>query len=307
MAFYDSLLPHIASEDEIDRVSTAGFAVGYLGGGLLLLFNTLWILQPAFFGMRDAAVASRVSFLSVAIWWLVFSVPLFRRVPEPRRTLESDETARGNPVLAAFTRVAETFRALRLYRNAFLFLVAFAVYNDGINTIIRMAASFGTQIGLEPSDLIPAFLLVQFVGVPFAFLFGGIAGRIGPKPAIFAALGVYTFISVLGYFMTSAAHFYALAILVATVQGGSQALSRSLFATMIPSHKSAEFFGFFGVFEKFTGVLGPAIFAATVAGTGSSRIAILSVLGFFVAGGLLLAFVDVDKGRAAARAADRLS
>lgn len=304
MAFYDSLLPHLVSDREVDRVSSAGYALGYLGGGLLLAVNLLWILRPDLVGLRDAEQASRAAFLSVALWWALFSVPLFRRVPEPAVRREADEELPRGALVAGFDRLSETLRELRRYREAFLMLVAFAVYNDGINTIIRMATSYGVQIGLEQTHLIAAILLVQFAGVPFAFAFGVLAGRIGTKRAIFLSLGVYTLISVLGYFMTTALHFYVLAFLVATVQGGSQALSRSLFATLVPRYKSSEFFGFYGVFEKFTGILGPYLFAETVARTGSARLAILSVIAFFVVGAALLACVDVDRGQQAARQAD---
>lgn len=304
MTFYDSLLPHIAREDEADRVSSAGYALGYLGGGLLLALNAAWLLWPPAFGFSDQGAAVRASFLSVAVWWLLFSIPLFRRVPEPPRTLEPDEDAGARAFAVAVRRVRETFTELRTFRQAFLLLVAFAIYNDGINTIIRMAVIYGAQVGVAATDLIQAILLVQFAGVPFTFLFGALAGRVGAKRAIFVALGVYTLISVLGFFMTTALHFYVLALLVATVQGGSQALSRSLFATMIPRHKSSEFFAFFGIFEKFTGILGPAVFGWVVALTGSGRPAVLSVIAFFVVGGALLAFVRVADGQRAAREAE---
>jgi UMF1 family MFS transporter len=231
---------------------------------------------------------------------MVFSLPLFRRVPEPPPRLEPDEHLGENPVKMAFVRLAETFRELRSYRQAFLLLLAFLIYNDGIQTIIKMATAYGTEIGIGQSALIGAILLVQFVGIPCSFLFGMLAGRIGAKRALFLGLLVYTGISVLGYFMTTATHFYLLAGLVGTVQGGTQALSRSLFARMIPQHKSGEFFGFFSVFEKFAGIFGPLIFAGTIAATGSSRNAILSVIGFFVLGGALLYFVDVEEGQRAA-------
>jgi UMF1 family MFS transporter len=304
MAFYDSLLPHIAGEEETDRVSTAGYALGYVGGGLLLVLNLAWILAPGSFGFADADVAVRASFVSVAVWWLVFSIPLFRRVPEPPRRLEAGERSAENAVVVAFRRVGETFGELRLYRQAFLLLVAFAIYNDGINTIIRMATSYGTQIGLGRRDLILAIVIVQFVGIPFTFLFGMLATWTGAKRAVLGSLVVYTLISVLGYYMRTAMHFYLLAGLVATVQGGSQALSRSMFATMIPRYRSSEFFAFFGIFEKFTGVLGPAIFAYVAATTGSARPAILSVVAFFAIGGLILTLVDVKEGQRAARAAE---
>ena len=299
--FYDSLLPHIAAPDELDRVSTSAYAIGYLGGGIVLIFNLLWILMPETFGIPDTVAAIKLSFISVAVWWLVFSIPLFKWVPEPPRTLAPDETGAENLVRAGFTRVWKTFHELRGYRQAFLMLVAFLLYNDGIQTIIRMATIYGAEIGIDRNARIAAFVLVQFVGVPFSFLFGGMAHRVGAKNAIFVALSVYVGISTLGYFMTAASHFFVLAFLVATVQGGSQALSRSLFARMIPRHKSSEYFGFFSVFEKFAGVAGPALFAGSVMFFGSSRAAVLSVIMFFVAGGLVLTRVNVAEGEAQAQ------
>jgi UMF1 family MFS transporter len=279
----------------MDRVSSAGYALGYVGGGLLLAINLAWILKPSLFGLPDAGVASRLSFLSVAVWWVLFSIPLFRRVPEPA-TRPQDLGGRS-PVAAAFHQLASTLRDLRKYRQAFLMLVAFLIYNDGIGTMIRMAGPYGQEIGLPQNALITAFVMVQFVGIPFAFAFGWLAGRIGAKTSIFIALLVYVVISIVAYYMTSAWQFFLLSFLVATVQGGSQALSRSLFASMIPPSKSSEFFGFFGVFEKFAGIVGPALFAITVRATGSSRNAILSVIAFFVIGALLLWKVDVEEGK----------
>ena len=299
LTFYDSLLPHIAADTEIDRVSTAGYAVGYLGGGLLLALNVAWIVSPATFGLRDAAQASRLSFLSVAIWWPLFSIPLFRTVREPR-IVRAGATSVSALVTSAFRGLGETLRELRRYKNAFVLLLAYVLYSDGINTIIRMATSYGTEIGLRQSALITAILLVQFVGIPFAFLFGLLAGRIGAKAAVFISIAVYTVITVMGYYMKTERDFYVLAIMVAAVQGGSQALSRSLYASMIPRDRSSEFFGFFSIFEKFGAIAGPAVFGLTSAATGSSRSAILSVVVFFVAGALLLAFVDVAAGQRAA-------
>jgi UMF1 family MFS transporter len=312
LVFYESLLPHLAAPDEMDRVSTAGYALGYVGGAVLLALNLAWIQKPAWFGLpagpgldeSDATLPARLAFASVAVWWLVFSIPLFRRVPEPAPRLELDERAGESPVRVAFTRLGETFRELRGYRQAFLMLLAFLIYNDGIQTIIKMATAYGTELGIGQSALIGAILLVQFVGIPCSFLFGMLAGRIGAKRSLFLGLVIYTVISILGYFMKTAVHFYVLAGLVGMVQGGTQALSRSLFASMIPHHKSGEFFGFFSVFEKFAGIFGPLIFAGTIAATGSSRNAILSVIAFFAVGAAILAFVDLDEGRRQARAAD---
>ena len=312
--FYEALLPHIASRDEMDRVSTAGYAIGYVGGGVLLALSLAMIQRPAWFGLpagadlseSAATLPTRLTFIATAVWWLVFSIPLFRRVPEPPRRLERDEHAvRGTAVVrAAFVRLGETFRELRGYRQAFLLLLAFLIYNDGIQTIIKMATAYGTEIGIGQGALIASILLVQFVGIPFAFLFGTLAGRIGAKRAIFLGLAAYTVISILGYYMRTATHFLILAILVGMVQGGTQALSRSLFANMIPQHRSGEFFGFYSVFEKFAGIFGPLLFAGTIAATGSSRNAILSVIAFFAVGGVLLAFVNVNEGVEAAHRAE---
>jgi MFS transporter, UMF1 family len=310
--FYDSLLPHIARGEEMDRVSTAGYAIGYLGGGILLAFNLAWIMAPGVFGLpsgpdltaEQATLPARLAFLSVALWWLLFSIPLFRRVPEPPRTLEPDEAGLESPLRVAFTRLGETFRELRGYKQAFLMLVAFLIYNDGIGTIVKMATIYGSELGIGQNSMILAIVIVQFVGVPFSFAFGMVASKVGAKRAIFVGLLVYAGISILGYFMTTATHFLILAGMVGMVQGGTQALSRSLFARMIPRHKSGEFFGFFAVFEKFAGIFGPALFAITIALTGSSRNAILSIIVFFIAGAILLAMVDEEEGRRAAEAAE---
>ncbi|BAH37056.1 MAG TPA: MFS transporter [Gemmatimonas aurantiaca] len=312
MTFYESLLPHIADEREIDRVSTAAYAMGYVGGGVLLAINLAWITNPGLIGLpsgegltrAQATLPVRLAFVSVGIWWLLFSIPVFRRVPEPRRALEADEGSTANPFVVAFTRLGETLRELRHYRQAFLTMLAFTIYNDGIQTIIKMATAYGTEIGIERSDLITAILIVQFVGIPFAFAFGTLAGKLGAKLSIMLGLLVYTGICIFAYGISTAREFYILAILVGMVQGGTQALSRSLFASMVPKHKSGEFFGFYSVFEKFGGILGPLMFSIAIGQTGSSRGAILWVIGFFVVGGALLMLVNTKEGEAMAREAN---
>ncbi len=307
--FYDALLPHIARPDEVDRVSTAGYALGYLGGGVLLALNLAWILKPAWFGLptvQDLSVQGtlsvRLAFLSVAVWWLVFSIPLFRYVREPAvSSANRERETSGGSVPAAFARLVETARSLGRYRQALLMLVAFLIYNDGIGTIMRMAVRYGGEIGINKETLIGSILLVQFVGIPCAFLFGALAGRIGAKASIFLGLVGYTGICIFGYFMKSGTQFLILAILVGFVQGGTQALSRSLFASLIPREKSGEFFGFFGVADKFAGIFGPAVFGLINLATGSSRGSILSIIAFFVIGGTLLFFVDVANGQRLAR------
>jgi UMF1 family MFS transporter len=297
LVFYESLLPHIAAPDEFDRVATAGFAIGFIGGGVLLVVNLAWILSPTSFGIADTVAAIKWSFVSVAVWWLAFSVPLFRRVAEPPPTPLDASAARHGSFTLPFAQAWHTLHELRTrHEQAFLMLIAFLLYNDGIQTIIRMASIYGAEVGIDRNAQIAAFVLVQFVGVPCSFAFGAAADRIGAKRAIFVAIVVYIGISALGYFMTTTWHFFALAFLVGMVQGGSQALSRSLFARMIPKHKSSEYFGFFSVFEKFAGVAGPALFAASVSIFGSSRAAVLSVILFFIAGAAVLARVNVAEG-----------
>ena len=316
MTFYEALLPHIASEDEMDRVSTAGYALGYVGGGILLAINLAWIQNPAMFGLpsgeglssSQATLPARLAFVSVAVWWAIFAIPVLRKVGEPKRMVEQDESianvSLGKSIVTAFTRLAETVRELREYKQAFLAMLAFTIYNDGIQTIIKMASVYGSEIGIQQGDLIKAILLVQFIGIPFAFAFGALAGKLGTKRSIFLGLIVYTGICIFAYNMKTTREFYILAMLVGLVQGGTQALSRSLFARMIPKHKSGEFFGFYSVFEKFGGILGPLLFGIALGQSGSSRIAILSVVAFFIVGGAILSFVNVSVGEAAARAAD---
>jgi UMF1 family MFS transporter len=300
IVFYESLLPFIARPEELDRVSTAGYAMGYVGGGVLLAVNILMIQHPAWFGLADAGVASRLSFVTVGVWWLLFSLPLFRRVAEPAIVRPGLAVTVGGTIVEAFRKLAETFRELRRYKQALLMLTAFFLYNDGIQTIIRVAVLYGEGIGIDTGSLITALLLVQFIGIPCSFLFGSLAGRIGAKRGVFIGLTMYLGITILAYFMTTAAHFYALAVCVGLVQGGTQALSRSLFASMIPKAKSSEFFAFFSVFERYAGILGPAVFAI-VAGDGSSRAAILSLIVFFILGMLVLTKVDVVEGQRVAR------
>jgi UMF1 family MFS transporter len=296
--FYDSLLPHVATSDDIDRVSAGGYALGYLGGGILLALNLLMILKPTLFGIPNAEWGSRIAFMTVAIWWAVFSIPIFKNVPEPSTTLSRDESP--NPVMAGYQRLKRTFRDIRRFKELIKFLVAFWLYNDGIGTIIIMAVIFGAEIGIGRSHLIGAILMVQFLGAPFTLLFGRLPKRISAKKSILFALCIYTIIAILGYFMKRPTHFWLLAILVSMVQGGTQALSRSMYGTMSPPSKSAEFFGFYNVSSKFAGIIGPALFGLVGQLTGSSRISILAIIIFFFVGALVLTTVDHSQGIQAA-------
>ena len=299
LVFYDSLLPHVARPEETDRVSSAGYAMGYLSGGVLLLINLAWILQPAMFGFSDSVSAIRASFVAVALWWLAFSIPLFRNVPEP----PADPSGDGSSAIgAAFSRLGRTFREIRRYRHAFLLFIAMLLYQDGIQTVIRMSSVYGAEVGIEQTMQIAAFVMVQFVGIPCAFLFGALGTRFGTKPMLFVAIGIYIVAASLAYFMTSVVHFFLLAFLVATVLGGSQALSRALFARLIPQDRTSEFFGFYAVSERFATVFGPALFTISALVTGSSRSAILAIIGLFLAGAFVLSFVDEAEGTRAAGA-----
>lgn len=300
LVFYDALLRHIARDEELDRVSAAGYALGYLGGGLLLGVQLVWVLKPGWFGLSDTASAIRVAFGTVALWWLAFSVPLFRRVPSP-----PPQSGGGpSPVRATLAQLRATFRQLRGHREALKLLVAYLLYSDGIGTIIRLATLYGTEVGISRGALVGALLATQAVGIPCTVLFGKLARTVGAKRAMLLTLAVYVGVSVLGYFLRTAVHFWALALLVGTVQGGSQALSRSLFARMVPRHQSGQFFALFSIFEKVTAVAGPALFAAVATLTGSSRQAVLSLIAFFVAGAVVLTRVDVEAGRRAALEAE---
>ena len=302
--FYESLLPYIAKEKEIDRVSTAGYAMGYVGGGLLLALNFVWIAWPEAFGLRDAEQATRLSFFSVSVWWALFSVPLLRRVREPPRALEADETLDVNPLRIGLSRVGETLRELRKHKQVFLFLLAFWFYNDGIGSIIKMAAIFATEIGISTQNILLTFLAVQFLGIPFTFAFGWLAGKIGAKRGLQLSLVVYLIICVFAYFITTPVHFFAMGVAVATVQGGAQALSRSIFATIVPKSKSSQFFGFFSVSAKFAGIFGPLLFGIIGAATGDSRPAIVSLVIFFFIGMFFLARLDVEEGQRVAAEED---
>jgi UMF1 family MFS transporter len=296
--FYDSLLPHVAGEKDIDRISSYGYALGYLGGGILLAFNLAMILKPHLFGISGTEWGTRYSFLTVGVWWSVFSIPILKNVPEPPIVPLRGESS--HPLRASLQRLSLTFHNLRQYREAFKFLIAFWLYNDGIGTIISMAVIFGAEINISQGNLIGSILAVQFIGIPFSLLFGRLAGWMGTKRAIFLGLAVYTGISLGGYFIQTALHFWILAVLVGFVQGGTQALSRSLFGTMIPKSRSAEFFSFYDVSSKFAGIIGPFVFGLVGQLTGSSRLSVLALVIFFIGGGIILSTVNEKEGRAKA-------
>ena len=304
IVMYDSLLAHVARPEEMDRVSSRGYAWGYLGGGTLLAVQLVMITRPAWFGLPDGEWATRLAFVSVGIWWIAFTVPLMRHVPDRIAGLEVRPPTRGGVVVVveAFARLRETFRELRRYREAFKFLVAFWFYNDGIGTIVKMAAVFGAEIGLDRGKLIAAILLVQFLGFPFSLLFGKLAARIGARNAILVGLSGYTLLCCFAWFVQTERDFFLMAIGVSMFQGGSQALSRSLFARMIPPERSSEFFGFYDVSNKFAGIAGPLLLALVARWTGESRYGVFALIVLFVAGMVVLLRVDPERAERELRA-----
>lgn len=289
---YDALLPAVAGPAEVDRVSARGFALGYLGGGLLLALNLAWLLMPRRFGLPDVEAATRLSFVSVALWWAAFSLPLALRVREPARV--------ARPEVAPLADLLATVRALPRHPELLRFLLAFWLYSDGIGTVMRMATAYGSEVGIGRNDLIGALLMVQLLAAPASLLFGRLARPLGPQRAIVVALGGYGVITLLGFVMSRTWHFWALAALVAMFQGGVQALSRSMFARLAPASRRASLFGFYAVSEKVAGVIGPLVFGLVATATGTSRWAVLVLLPMFALGGALLLTVDLARGTARA-------
>jgi len=301
-SFYDALLVNVADPRQYHRVSALGYALGYLGGGLLFAVNVAMTLKPQWFGLADATMAVRVSFAMVAVWWAVFTVPLMLYVHEPPRTAPS--ASWSSVAIAGIRQLAGTFHEIRRLRHVMLFLFAYWLYIDGVDTIARMAIDYGMALGFAESDLIVALLITQFVAFPAALAYGYLGSRIGAKRAIAIGIAVYAGVTLWGHSMHSVREFYGLAVVIGLVQGGVQSLSRSLFARLIPASRSAEFFGFYNMLGKFAAIIGPLLMGVTAVLTGSSRSAILAVLVLFAAGGLLLLFVDEEEGAAVAQALD---
>lgn len=286
IVFNDSLLLHVAEPAEYDLVSGFGYAMGYLGGGLLFALNVFMTMQPATFGLPDAAAAVRVSFVMTGVWWLVFALPLVLFVKEKRSA--KPVVGPREAVRLGLAELRITLGEIRKYRPVLWFLAAYWLYIDGVNTVIKMAVDYGLSLGFEASDLVAALLLTQFVAFPAALAFGWLGSRIGPRNGIFIALAVYGAATCYAYFIESARDFYALAVTIGLVQGGIQSLSRSYYGRLVPEDKSSEFFGFYNMMGKFAAVLGPLLTGFVAYATGDSRLAILSILLLFIGGAALL-------------------
>ena len=291
--FYDSLLPSVSEKKKIDFVSSLGYSLGYIGGGILFLVNVLMYQYPQWFGIPDGTVAVKLSFLSVAVWWAIFSIPIFIYVPEP----SSEPTIKfGEAITQGWLQLKRTFKEIKQMKIIGTFLLSYWLYMDGVDTIIRMAVKVGSSMGFEAGDMIIALLMVQFIGFPAALVFNWFASKIGPKNAVLIAIIFYTVGTCFAYFMTTRLHFFLLAGMIGLFQGGIQALSRSLFSRLVPEGKEGEFFGFYNMLGKFSAVIGPILLGTVTLVTGDVRIGLLSIVALFIAGGLILSRVDFDEG-----------
>jgi UMF1 family MFS transporter len=286
--FYDALIVSVTSEDRYDDVSALGYALGYLGGGLMFAGCVALTVWPERFGLAGAEQAVRLSFLLTAVWWAVFAVPLFLFVKERGPVAQA---GLASAVRGGLAQLVTTFREIRRLRTVALFLLAYWLYIDGVDTIIRMAVDYGMALGFGRNGLILALLITQFVGFPAAIAFGRIGARLGARTGILIGIGIYVVVTVWAFFMDSSWEFYALAVTIGLVQGGVQALSRSFYARLIPREKSAEFFGFYNMLGKFAAVIGPALMGWVGVLTGNPRLAILSIVVLFAGGGALLVLV----------------
>ncbi len=290
--FYDSLIVSVSEQDQRNKVSSLGFSMGYLGGGLLFVINVLMYLNPAWFGLSSQSEAILWSFLSVAVWWAVFSLPLFMSVEEKSNA----EISKGlfETITEAFKAVASTLREIKKHKRVAIFLIAYWLYIDGVDTIVRMAVAYGSDIGLDASSMITALLLTQFVGFPATLVFGIYADKIGFKKILTIGISIYILVTFYAYYMSTALEFYILAGTVGLVQGGVQAISRSFFSTIIPVNKEAQFFGFYNLVGKSAVFLGPVLVSWVALIFGNPRFGILSLL-FLLVPGLILLWMVPDK------------
>jgi UMF1 family MFS transporter len=303
--FYDSMIVDVSTEEDVDIVSSYGYAMGYIGGGLLFLVNVLMVTKPNLFGIADTSTALSYSFISVGIWWFLFSLPLFCNIDS---SIEKNGVTIKESINAGFYQLKMTYREIRKLRVVTTFLLGYWLYIDGVGTIYKMAVFFADRVlGLPSESLITALLLTQFIAFPSALFFGWFAKHIGAKAGIFIGIGVYILVVLYAWnWLESSLDFYFLAAAIGVVQGGVQSLSRSLFTRLIPRNKIAEFFGFFNMVGKFASILGPILMALVplVFVNSSERDSILVLILLFVSGGYFLFKVDVERGVEQAKALD---
>lgn len=285
VVFCDALLLDVAKPAEYDRVSAQGYALGYLGGGLLFAINVLMVVKPQWFGLADAAAAVRWSFATVAVWWLVFTLPTMAYVHEAPAQGSGGMAA---AMSAAWGELMHTSRKVARQPMLLQFLLAYWLYIDGVNTVVKMAVDYGLAVGIASTHLLGALLLTQFVAFPASLAYGRLGEKVGARAAVLSGLVVYALLTVWAYYLSSAFEFYLMATVLGLVQGGVQSLSRSMYGRLVPEGKSAEYFGFYNMVGKFGTVLGPALMGALALLSDSTRVSILALLMLFVGGGVLL-------------------
>lgn len=299
--FYDSMIIEVSDEDNVDMVSGYGFALGYFGGGLLFLVNVLMVTKPALFGIADVSTALSLSFISVGVWWAIFSLPLLLKVPEAK---SPHQLPAGQTIRKGLEQLVVTFHEIRKLKTALTFLVGYWLYIDGVGTIYKMAVFFANRVlGLPSDSLITALLLTQFIAFPSALFFGWFGKKAGPKLGILIGLSVYTIAVIYAWgWLETSRDFYFLAAAIGVVQGGVAGLSRSLFTRLIPRSKTTEFFGFYNMVGKLASILGPILMALVpiLFIDSSERDSILVLILLFVMGGYLLFTVNIEKGIKAA-------
>ena len=304
--FYDSLLPAVSNKDNVDYVSGLGYALGYIGGGILIVINFLMITYPSFFGFADSVEGIKWSFISVALWRAIFSIPILLFVKEPK--YHKAETSLQT-IKSGFKQLKNTFNEIRHLKVVFTFLIAYWLYIDGVDTTVRMAADFGITLGFDSTTIMGALVLVQFIAFFATLFYVKFADKIGIKNAIYFAIAAYMVIILSGYFVTEAWHFYVIAGMIGCFQGGIQTLSRSLYARIIPENKSAQFFGFFNMWGKFAAVIGPLLMGSVTLILSniiddqvlSARIGLQSIMILFILGALVLSKVNVSEGEKIAK------
>ena len=284
--FYDSLLVSVSNQDQRNQVSSLGFSMGYLGGGLLFLLNVLMFSYPSFFGLSSQIEAVLWSFMSVALWWAIFTTPLLTGVKENK--IYKNNSGLFTIIKIAFQNLYKTGLSIKQYKSAVIFLLAYFLYMDGVDTIIRMATSYGADIGLSAQSMIGALLLTQFIGFPATLVFGVYSDKFGYKQTLSFAIFIYIGVVLFSSQMDTAIEFFIMAAVIGLVQGGVQAISRSYFSTLIPSEKAAEFFGFYNFIGKSSVFFGPFMVSGIALITNSPSAGILSLLILFIPGLILL-------------------
>jgi len=283
--YYDSILPFVSKDDDVDFISGAGYAMGYLGGGILLLVNVIMFKDPEAYGLADKTQAIKAAFVSVGLWWFLFSMPLFKFVKEP---MEKKSKPIGQIFRGALKELNGTVKKILGMKNVLYFMLAYWLYIDGVHTIIKMAVDYGVSLGFQTGDLITALLIVQFVGFPAGFFFGWLGQKWDVKKSILVGIGAYVIVIFWALQMTTVKEFLMMATLIGLVQGCVQALSRSLFTRLIPKEHSGEFFGFYNLVGKAASVIGPSLVGLVTLYTGDNRLGISSLLILLVAGGAIL-------------------